>query len=69
MKNVKDGWHKVYGYDVWVEDGWAVRGLGSDGRRPLDIYTVSKNTGYDFCDGVKLDALRRGIRRGTMELL
>lgn len=68
MKKGKDGWHKVYGYTVWVEDGWAVRGLSGDGQRPLYIYSVSKNAGYDRRDGVKLDALRSGMNRGTMVL-
>ena len=69
MKNVRDGWHKVYGYDVWVEDGWAVRGLSGDGQRPLYIYSVAKGGGYDLRDGVKLDALRKAMARGTMALL
>lgn len=68
MKNVKDGWHKVYGYSVWVEDGWAVRGLSSDGQRPLYIYVVSKDGGYDLRYSVKLDALRQAMARGTMVL-
>lgn len=68
MKKAKDGWHKVYGYSVWVEGGWAVRGLSSDGQRPLYIYAVAKDGGYDLCDGAKLDTLRKAMARGTMVL-
>lgn len=68
MKKVKDGWHKVYGYDVRVEDGWAVRGLSSDGQRPLYIYAVAKDGGLDRREGVPLDALRKSMARGTMVL-
>ena len=68
MKKVKDGWYKVYGYDVWVEDGWAVRGLSNDGSRPLYIYTVDRSGELDRRDGVRLDALRKGVARGTMVL-
>lgn len=68
MKNVKDGWHKVYGYEVWVEDGWAVRGLSRDGCRPLYIYAVAKDGELDRRDGVRLAALRKAMARGTMVL-
>ena len=68
MKNVSDGWHKVYGYQVWVVEGYAVRGLSSDGQRPLYIYAASKDGGYYLRYGVKLDALRKAMARGTMAL-
>ena len=30
MTQVKDGWHKVYGEDVYVENGKVVRGVTKD---------------------------------------
>ena len=30
MTQIKDGWHKVYGEDVYVENGKVVRGVTKD---------------------------------------
>lgn len=66
MKKVKDGWHKVYEYDVWVENGWATRARSSDGQRPLHIYKVAKDGGYNLWGAVKYGELRSRVSCGTM---
>lgn len=63
-KTVKDGWHKVYGYDVYVEDGKVNRAI-SNGVTAYP-YRVSKYGGWDIDTHMTLDALRAGLSRGTM---
>lgn len=63
-KTVKDGWHKVYGYDVYVEDGMVKRAI-SNGVTAYP-YRASRYGGWDIDTHMSLDALRAGISRGTM---
>lgn len=35
---VKDGWHRVYGHDVYVEDGRVLRGTTTDGQNTTYPY-------------------------------
>ena len=37
---IRDGWHIVNGWNVYVEDGYVVRGVSNDGTRPLYLYEV-----------------------------
>lgn len=63
-KMVKDGWHKVYGYPVYVEDGRVKRAVAKGvAAYP---YRVSKYGGWDIDTYLSLDALRAGISRGTI---
>lgn len=59
---LKDGWHKVGGCDVYVEDGYCVRGYGRY------IYKACKTGGWDRVDAVKPDTLRQGFKKGTYTL-
>ena len=65
-KIVKDGWHKVHGYDVYVEDGEVKRAI-SDGCTAYP-YRVSRYGGYDIDTHMSLDALRAGLSRETIIL-
>lgn len=64
----RDGWHIVNGWNVYVEDGYAVRGLSRDGQRPLYLYTPAHGGGMDRVDGVLFGALRGRMNRGTIVL-
>ena len=64
----RDGWHIVNGWNVYVEDGYAVRGLSRDGQRPLYLYTPAHGSGMDRIDGIPFDALRGRMSRGTIVL-
>lgn len=64
----RDGWHIVNGWNVYVEDGDAVRGLSRDGQRPLYLYTPARDGGADRVDGVPFGALRGRMNRGTLVL-
>lgn len=63
-KIVKDGWHMVYGYPVYVEDGKVKRAISSG----VTAYPYRKCTygGWDLVTHLTLDALRAGLSRGTM---
>ena len=63
-KMTKDGWHKVYGYDVYVEDGMVKRAI-TNGVTAYP-YRSSKNGGWDLDTYMSLDALRAGLSRGTI---
>lgn len=64
----RDGWHIVNGWNVYIEDGYAVRGLSGDGTRTLYIYTPAHGGGLDRVDGVQFGALRGRMNRGTIVL-
>lgn len=63
-KMVKDGWHKVYGYAVYVEGGRVKRAV-ANGVAAYP-YRASKYGGWDIDTYLSLDALRAGLSRGTM---
>lgn len=44
---IRDGWHVVNGWNVYVEDSYAVRGLSRDGQRPLYLYRPAHGGGLD----------------------
>ena len=67
---MKDGWHYIYGYFVYVEDGFVIRGIVNRGR-------ISERTAYVYRYNPKLkiwnssliitvNAFRAGVRRGTI---
>lgn len=64
----RNGWHIVNGWNVYVEDGYAVRGLSRDGQRPLYLYTPAIGGGLDRVDGVPFGAMRGRMNRGTIVL-
>ena len=70
MKKVKDGWHTITGYDVFVEDGRVVRGTAGSGYNLHTVYPYRYNRGLrcwvNVSRQISVDALRAGIRRETM---
>lgn len=64
----RDGWHVVNGWNIYVEDGYAVRGLSRYGQRPLYLYQPAHGGGLDRVDGVPFGALRGRMNRGTIVL-
>ena len=66
MKQYTNGWHKIAGYNVYIEDNRIVRGVTSDWQLPLCPYTASKYGGWDNASrDLTPDAFRARVRRGT----
>ena len=63
-KTVKDGWHKVYGYEVYVEDGRVTRAI-SNGVTAYP-YRACKYGGWNIDRHMTLDVLRAGMARETV---
>lgn len=74
MAKVKDGWHTVGRYDVWVENGRVQRAVkktfGDDGSGTLYPYRWMGHpyNGLVNTTGITLSALRSGLRHGTIVL-
>ena len=62
---VKNGWHTISGYTVYVEDSKVLRGLSSDKQRAVFPYRAVKD-GWDNASGLTVDAFRVGVRRETI---
>ena len=66
---MKDGWHKVYGEDVYIEDGKVLRGTTGHGFTYRTTYPYRwTGDGYTVDTGITVDALRAGMRRGTIAM-
>lgn len=65
----KDGWHLVYGYMVYTENGRVLRALSDDGQRALYPYRWSEKLQCRTeCTGIALSTLRAGLKTGTIIL-
>lgn len=64
-KTVKDGWHRIAGYDVYIENGYIKRGKTDDGQRPLWPYRAGKYGGWDLDQYMTPDNFRRKHREGS----
>lgn len=67
-RQTTDGWHTVYGMDVFVEDGRIVRGviIGRDGSRVTAYpYRYDREAGnwVNQAGRVTLNAFRKGYPR------
>lgn len=71
-KKIKDGWHEFYGQDVYVENGYIIRGLKYDRNGyGLAAYVYRKckdGTGYDRVDKITPAAFRAAWNRDTIIL-
>lgn len=65
MKKIKDGWHTISGYTVYVEDGKVLRGLSSDKQKAVFPYRAVKD-GWTSASGLTVGAFRSGVRRETI---
>jgi len=63
MKKIKDGWHTICGYDMYVEDGKIIRGV--EDSQTVYVYKSVKD-GYTSACPVKVSTFRSGMARGTM---
>lgn len=78
-KVIKDGWHVILGYEVYVENGLVIRGIKEDSNgSPVTAYPYRaqmKKCYYgQFISGwyqedMSVDAFRAGVKRGTISLL
>ena len=69
---IKDGWHKVYNYDVMIEDGVVIHATDEDCTRTLYPYRKSLWGGWNRIykeEKLTLSALRNGMNRGTIALI
>jgi len=68
---MKDGWHIVYGYRVYVENGRVLRGTKKD-INGNDVtawpYECNVEGGCDNISGVKIETFRRGVKNKKMGL-
>lgn len=68
-----DGWHTVYGYDVFVMGGYVVRATKEDHNGSLvtaSVYRRCPYGGWDNMNGyVTLDTLRKGLKRGNYRIM
>lgn len=66
---IKDGWHTLYGWEVYVEEGRIMRGVKSD-RNGSSVcaypYRKSTNNSWTIEDGISYWAFVSGVRRGTV---
>lgn len=69
---MKNGWHRLQGYDVAVEDGKVVRATMQDsngGRIPAAAYRWSnRNNCWVNAMPISAAAFSAGLRRGTISV-
>lgn len=73
MALLKDGWHKVYGEDVYVENGKVERGIKKDMNNsevPCWPYEYDKKLGgwVNITGEVTLSTYRAGLKKGTKRM-
>lgn len=69
MKNIRDGWHKVYGYDVYVLEGKVIRGTKRAGTLPAYPYRhINGGKAWISDREMSLAAFAAGVKRGTVRL-
>ena len=68
--NMKNGWHIVSGYHVYVEDGFIIRGIvdkGTSHERPAYVYRWTPRWKlWNRSIIITVNAFRSGVRRGTI---
>lgn len=65
---MKDGWHKICGYDVYVENDRVLRGTKANGTLPAYVYRSCKTGGWYSNGGITVNAFRSGVRRGSIRM-
>lgn len=69
MEKIKDGWHEIAGYIVFVENDKILRGLTADEQRTTWCYRYNRRDGgWDAEDNITVGAFRAGVRRGTIKM-
>lgn len=68
---MKDGWHKICGYDVYVENDRVLRGTKANGTLSAYVYRACRTCGpalWEAEDSITVNAFRTGVRRGTIRM-
>ena len=70
MAKIKDGWHVVYGENVYVENEKVIRGIKKDGNNSeVTCYPYEYNKDQDWWVNVSgkvtLSSYRSGRKKGT----
>lgn len=70
MTQIKDGWHKVYNEDVYVENGKVVRGVKKDyNGSEITCYPYEYDKNQDCWINISgkatLSSYRSGRKKGT----
>lgn len=72
MSKYQDGWHKIAGYTIHVENGRVSRGVehraGSVIWRPTFPYRWNDKLRCWCNESMTVDAFRAGVRRGTIAM-
>ena len=71
MEQIKDGWHKLYDYEVYVENGIVKHGTKYDIHRGYTtVYPYRWYKEYNAWGRwqVKYSTLRNGIKKGNWKL-
>lgn len=64
-KTIRDGWHTIAGYNVYIENGYIKRGLSNDGSRTTYPYSSGKYDGWDLDTYMTPDNFRRKVKNGS----
>ncbi len=67
-KEYKDGWHKICGYNVYIENDKVLRGTKSNGTLPAYVYRRVNERTWSHEENITVNAFRAGIRRGTIRM-
>lgn len=67
-KKVKDGWHTIAGCDVYIENGYIIRGTKNDGQLPAYPYRAAKGGGWDLDQYMTPETFRRKVKDGTAKM-
>lgn len=62
---IKDGWHTIAGFSVYVEDGHITRAMKDSDTLPASVYRW-KNDGWTIEYKITPAAFRAGVKRGTI---
>lgn len=65
---MKDGWHKICDYDVYIENDRVLRGTKANGTLPAYVYRACRTGGWDNDCGLTVNAFKAGVRRGTIRM-
>lgn len=71
-RKVKDGWHTICGYEVYVEDGKVRRGIATVSGNQTTIYPYrwlgKPYNCYTSDPYMSVDAFRSAVNRGTAQM-
>lgn len=68
--SIKDGWHTIAGYDVYIEDGKVIRGTLGYGSfyRSAWIYKHYAGGWYNISGELSVSSFRRHVKKGDVIL-